>query len=192
MKPIILASNSKYRKDLLSKLAMDFSCIGADIDEDSYKKKSLPAHELATILAYEKAKFIHSKNPDSIVIGSDQVLSFEGNIFGKSGNFDNALKQLKQFTGKTHQLITSVCLLSTDQKIEFTQTVNLTMRNLSDKQLTNYLRKDKPYDCAGSYKIEETGVSLFEKIECDDYTGIIGLPMIRLCTELQKLSYEIF
>lgn len=191
MKKIILASASKYRKELLERLGIDFQCIPADIDEDSFKSKISDPAELAKVLAYEKAKVVFEKHPDAIVIGSDQLGYIDNQILGKTGSFDGSVKQLKLLSGKEHKLLTAYCVISNIKNVLKLNVTKLKMKNLNDLQIKNYLRKDNPFDCAGSYKLELNGISLFENIETVDHTAIIGLPLIELGLDLEEFGVTV-
>ena len=191
MSKIILASSSPYRKALLERLNVEFTCQSPDLDEDSYKQRISDPVKLAETLAFEKANAIFKPNPDSIVIGSDQLVDFEGEILGKAGDLDRAFNQLKRLSGKSHRLITSFCVLSNDNSYTKTVKTTLTMRQLKDEQIKKYLRFDNPIDCAGSYKLELKGISLFDKIETDDHTAIVGLPLLSLGTYLSSIGIPI-
>ena len=121
-----------------------------------------------------------------MIIGSDQLVSFENNILGKPHTKEKAFDQLKSMSGKTHSLLTSVTLINEDKEISFLNETKLTMKSLSDRFIQEYIEKDRPLDCAGSYKIERAGISLFDSIECDDFTAITGLPLIELSKYLQE------
>lgn len=180
MKKLILASASIYRKQLLSRLGLSFECIAADIDEDSYKNLLSDPQEIAEVLAYEKANKILKSHPDCVIIGSDQLAYIDNQILGKTGSIDGSFQQLKLLSGKTHKLITAFCVLSQDKKEQVINITTLKMKDLSDLQIKNYLRADNPIDCAGSYKLELNGISLFNEIDTSDQTAIIGLPLISL------------
>lgn len=191
MAKIILASSSPYRKALLERLGLAFDCVSPDVDEDAFKEKIPDPVELAERLALEKALAVQARHPDAIVIGSDQLLSFEGQNLGKAGSLEKAFTQLKMLSGKTHRLITSYCIISSAGKHVETNITTLKMRDLRDEVIKNYLRADNPIDCAGSYKLELKGISLFEKVETDDHTAIIGLPLLSVGNELTRLGVEI-
>jgi septum formation protein len=187
---LILASTSKYRKELLNKLGFKFKQIGSDVDEENFKQSSNAPISIAQNLAKAKALSVANNYPDDLVIGSDQVCSLGQQIFSKAENFENAMQVLKQLSGKTHQLHTAVSLISVNHNIdiEFIETVDLKMRNLTEIEITNYLKQDHPYDCAGCYKIESYGISLFEEIICADHSAIIGLPLLKLNQHLLQLN----
>jgi septum formation protein len=191
MKKVILASSSPYRKALLKRVLNDFECLSPKLDEDIIKSELNSPLEIANKLAELKALEIYKAHPDKIVIGSDQVCELEGQIFSKPGTIDIAFRQLTKMQGKTHRLITSVCVIWHNEKYKFHNITKLQMLSLSEKQINNYLRNDNPIDCAGSYKLELKGISLFEGIETTDQTAIMGLPLIELSKTLRKLGIEI-
>jgi len=184
MKHLILASTSKYRKQLLEQLQWPFSVMAPDVDETVYKDQMMSPKDLAEKLSYLKAHDVLSKNPDAVVIGSDQVCSLENTIFSKPQNKENALNQLKQMSGRKHQLLTSVTICSSEDSFTWTNITSLTMRMLNDAEIERYLDIDTPYDCAGSYKLESMGIKLFSRIEMSDHTAIIGLPLIEISNTL--------
>lgn len=191
MKKIILASASKYRKELLERLGIDFECIPADIDEDSFKDKISDPEELAKTLAFEKAKVVFDQYPDAIVIGSDQLGYIDNTVLGKTGSFEGSVEQLKLLSGKSHQLLTAYCVMDSVRSVLKLNKTTLKMKNLNDLQIKNYLSADNPFDCAGSYKLELKGISLFEHIDTSDHTSIVGLPLIELGLDLQEFGLVI-
>lgn len=185
-KQLILASTSPYRKELLEKLDLKFVALKPLIDEEKEKRPELDSLQLAQHLAFLKAQSL--AGPNKVVIGGDQVVSFQGKILGKSHNQENAIKQLLSLQGQTHELITAVCLFDENKAIPFVNITKLKMRNLNQEQICRYVELDNPIDCAGSYKIEKSGIALFQSIESEDFTAIQGLPLIQLNSELQKLG----
>ncbi len=190
-KRIILASKSPYRKKLLNQLGIKFDCIPSTLDESILKAKISNPKELTLELALEKAKIIAKKYEDCIVIGSDQVCLFENKILGKTGSLDISFEQLKEMQGKEHELITSYAIVNNEEVIKHTNITKLTMKALSNDQIKFYLNTDNPIDCAGSYKLELNGISLFNKIETTDHTAIIGIPLIQLGKDLTKLGVQV-
>lgn len=190
MKEIILASSSPYRKELLERLGINFKCISPNVNEDKFKKIINDPIELATKLAFEKANEIAKQNPHAIVIGSDQLVNYQNDILGKPGNKKSALKQILRMQGDTHELVTAVCIISDTKQHPILNITKLTMRNLSDQKISEYLDYDSPYDCAGSYKLESRGISLFSKIETSDHTAIIGLPLLEVGNVLNLIDLK--
>lgn len=188
---LILASSSPFRQDLLSRLNIPFESISPDIDE------SVLPNEIATDyvsrLAEEKAYVIAQKHPQSLIIGSDQCAYLDGNILGKPGNHENALKQLQNARGKEVVFYTglSVQQFSTQLKLVDCIKFRVGFRQLSDEQLENYLKTEQPYNCAGSFKSEAYGISLFSYLRGDDPTALIGLPLIRLTSMLEEAGVKV-
>lgn len=191
MKPIILASSSVYRKDLLNKLNIDFTCISPNINESPINDES--PQNLALRLAKEKAQAIQRKHTSHLIIASDQVASFSDQILGKPGNFENTVHQLKQQSGKAVQFFTSICVLDSSSNIchSATDICTVYFKTLTEQQINHYVAIDRPYDCAGGFKSEGVGIALFNKIEGDDPNALIGLPLIKLITLLNKFDIEI-
>ena len=192
MKPkIILASKSPYRKQLLARLGIEFECMPSSFDEAPLKQLIADPKELTAKLALEKANIVAQSHPDTLVIGSDQVAHLEGEILGKTGSYDGSVQQLLKLSGKTHELITSYIILYQGKIVGYTDITQLKMRKLSEEQIKKYLTHDNPIDCAGSYKLELSGISLFEEIKTKDHTAIVGLPLIQLANDLIALGQEI-
>jgi septum formation protein len=191
MKKLILASTSKYRKQLLERLGVPFECIAPNVDEDRYKNQIPDPRELAITLGRLKAQAVSQKFPDAIVIGSDQLAHKDGTILSKPGNMDNAINQLRFLNGSTHELITAVTVIADKQELNIVNTTKLSMKPLTDEQIKKYLSQDKPFDCAGTYKLELKGISLFDRIESEDHTAIIGLPLIETGKVLNQLGMTI-
>lgn len=188
---IILASTSKYRRELLQRLIPQFECRAPGVDEDSFRAPGVLPQTLAGILATAKAEAVSASNPDAIVIGSDQLVDLDGEILGKPGSEDGAVQQLMEMSGRSHRLITAVCVVSPDVQYDVVHFTTLTMRSLSEAEIRRYVNHDQPLDCAGSYKIESLGISLFERIETTDFTSIMGLPLISLSRHLRSLGISV-
>lgn len=191
MKKLILASGSKYRKELLLRLGLNFECISPDIDEDIWKEKILDPQELTLKLSFEKAKVILDKYPDAVVIGSDQLAHIDGKVLGKTGSLEGSIEQLTLLSNKTHRLITSFCVMNSTKIVIKTNITSLKMKHINHLQIKNYLNMDNPIDCAGSYKLELNGISLFENIDSTDHTAIIGLPLINLGMVLEEFGFVV-
>ncbi len=196
-RPLILASSSVYRRSLLERLRLPFACIAPDIDETPHAGE--PPAVTASRLALAKALAVAPANPHALIIGSDQVAELNGApavpgmSLGKPGNHENALRQLQAVRGKRVVFHTAVCLLdaaSGRHHLEVVPTVAL-FRDLSDAQIERYLMLDQPYDCASSAKIESLGVALLHKVESDDPTALIGLPLMTLVGLLKREGVEV-
>lgn len=190
MKELVLASASKYRRELLSRLGLPFVSMTPLIDEEKEKDPTLKPLELAEHLAKLKAQSL--ANSKRVVIGGDQLVAFNNEILGKAHTAENAIKQLLKMQGQSHQLITAVCIATENQIIPFTNITTLKMKKLSREQIEHYVKLDNPIDCAGSYKIELHGINLFEKIDTTDFTAIQGLPLIELSQKLNSLGFGVF
>lgn len=193
---LVLASSSKYRKELLSRLGLPFTTASPDIDETPLPAEA-PA-KTALRLACLKAKAVGKRFPQAVVIGSDQVAECDGEAIGKPGTFENALAQLKKMRGKKVIFHTALCVWNgrdnrPDDTLQKTMVDTcVTFRNLPDDELQAYLKTEEPYDCAGSAKNEALGIVLLEKIESDDPTALTGLPLIALTTMLRRCGVTFF
>ena len=162
------------------------------MDESAVKSVIADPALAATALAKAKAEAVFRKNQDAVVIGADQIATIDGEILDKPGTTENAFRQLRQLAGRTHLLVTAVCVLGpAEQKVEFVDLTRLTMRKLSDEAIFRHIQQDNPLDCAGSYKIESAGIALFQKIETADHSAITGLPLLRLVDVLIDHGIEI-
>lgn len=187
---LILASVSPYRRALLDRLGIPFRCVASEVDEDSAKRAFSDPIELVKHLAIAKAEAVADHFLDAVVIGADQLAILDGDILGKPGQLDCAIEQLERLAGRSHELATALCVVRKStglQRIHIDRT-RLTMRSLSRNEFARYVALDSPVDCAGSYKIESAGITLFERIETDDFTAITGLPMIALTTILREIG----
>jgi septum formation protein len=187
--PLILASSSIYRRDLLARLGLPFEAISPEVDEHPLPNEGVAA--MALRLAIVKATAIAKGHPNAWVIGSDQAADLHGEAIGKPGNFDNALLQLQRMRGHTVHFHTAVCLMRADYSVAMNVTTEVRFRDLPDTTLINYLNLEQPYDCAGSAKCEGMGIALLESIRSDDPTALIGLPLIALSTMLRNAGFEI-
>jgi septum formation protein len=190
-RPVILGSTSRYRKELLSRLQIPFDTAAPNVDETPHPHES--PKDLAMRLALAKAHAVALKNPQAVVIGSDQVADLEGEPLGKPGNHANATLQLQRMRGKTvifQTALSVVCLTTRFEKTDLAA-VKVKFRDLSDSEIESYLLAEEPYDCAGSAKSEGLGIALLESIESDDPTALIGLPLIRTCLMLREAGVNI-
>ena len=187
--PLILASTSVYRRELLTRLRIPFEVISPKVDETPLAGES--TLDLALRLAHAKAQAVATQFPDAWVIGSDQVADLCGAAMGKPGNFDRALAQLQLMRGQTVTFHTALCLMKGASQTTVCIPTEVTFRKLSDDVLENYLHTEEPYDCAGSAKSEGLGISLLEAIKSDDPTALIGLPLIALTGLLRDAGFMI-
>jgi septum formation protein len=188
---LILASTSPYRRALLARLGVPFRCVAPAVDEGALGDPSLSPRALAQRLARAKAERVAAAAPDAVVIGGDQLVSFEGRVFGKPGDAGRAADQLAVMAGRPHELITAVSVVHPGGAFDHTDVTTLWMRPLTRPEVERYVAADRPFDCAGSYKLEQRGVALFERIESADHTAITGLPLIALTTVLRGLGFAI-
>ncbi len=181
MQPIILASSSPYRQELLKKVGIPFSSQAPNIDET--EKKGESPVRLVLRLALEKAQAIHPKTP-SWVIGSDQVAVCKGQVLTKSHTPERAFEQLSHMSGQKVRFITGLCLLNTaDNSYECkVEIVSAYLRPLSPEFIKHYIQTEKPFDCAGSFKVENRGITLVERFSSRDLNALVGLPLIQLVT----------
>lgn len=185
---IILASTSRYRKELLARIGVAFECHAPGVDESKWQSSDLSPREIAETLALEKAKAVQEKFPEAIVIGSDQLAAIGGHVLGKPGDAQRAVLQLQKLSGQTHELITAVTVLNKQRTLTHTDITRLTMENLSTEAIQRYVDIDKPFDCAGSYKIENLGIALFTRIVGEDPSAIQGLPLMAVSRLLRDLG----
>ena len=187
--PLILASTSAYRKELLERLRIPFEVVSPKVDETPLTGES--TLELALRLANAKAAAVSKEHPNAWVIGSDQVADLCGAAIGKPGNFERALAQLQLMRGQTVTFHTALCLMKGATQTTLNIPTEVTFRKLSDDVLESYLLAEEPYDCAGSAKSEGLGISLLESIQSDDPTALIGLPLIALTGLLREAGFLI-
>jgi len=188
---IILASSSVYRKELLERLGLAFTAIKPNINEEHYQDELIDNYVLR--LAKTKAEYVAKNKNKALIIAADQALECDKKILGKPMNENNAKKQLMFMSNKSLYFYTGLCLINTDTKVvqQDVVTYRVDFRHLSKLEIENYLLKEKPFDCAGSFKSEKLGISLIKKMEGDDPTALIGLPLIRLCEMLKKQGIDI-
>jgi len=186
MLPLLLASSSPYRRELLSRLRLPFVCSSPDIDENLLPGES--AIELVKRLAQQKAQALAAQFPGHLIIGSDQVAVLGNQIIGKPHTFERALQQLSASSGKSVSFLTGVALYNSQTGDCQVDCIPFTvhMRNLDREALSRYLHAEQPYDCAGSFKAEGLGVTLFRATEGPDATSLVGLPLIRLVDMLMN------
>lgn len=184
--PLILASTSRYRKELLLRLGLPFEAISPDVDETAGDSE-LP-QSLALRLAIAKAQAIAGTRTTGLVIGSDQVASCRGTILGKPGTHEKAVAQLRLMRGQTTCFDTALALVNaaTGRVQSEVVTIVVVLHPLTDAQIEGYLRLEQAYDCAGSAKSEGLGIALMAKLSGDDPTALVGLPLIALARMLRE------
>ncbi len=191
MQQLILGSSSPFRAELLNKLGLTFIQVSPDIDETPHPGESPAA--LVKRLAESKAREIASTHPEALIIGSDQVAVIDDAILGKPDNHQNAMAQLKSASGREVTFLTGLALLNAKNgHIQSSvEPFSVHFRTLTDNQIDFYLKKEQPYQCAGSFKSEGFGISLFSKLVGDDPNTLIGLPLIRLIAMLQHEDIDV-
>lgn len=188
---LVLASTSPYRRELLSRLGLPFEVARPEVDETPLLNEGPRAQ--AQRLADAKARSVGARMRSAWVIGSDQVAELAGQALGKPGSFERAADQLAAASGHSLQFHTAVTLLrSADGKgMHFCDTTTVRFRELTAAEIERYLHAEQPYDCAGSFKVERLGVSLFESVQCTDPTALVGLPLIALCGALRQAGFTL-
>jgi septum formation protein len=191
MQALILGSSSPFRAELLNKLNLAFGTASPDIDETPLKNEA--PTDLVKRLAEQKATAIAVQHPEALIIGSDQVAVLDGEIIGKPGNHETALAQLRAASGQTVQFLTGLALFNsqTGRMQSLVEPFEVTFKTLSDRQIQFYLEMEQPYQCAGSFKSEGFGISLFKQLRGDDPNSLIGLPLIQLITLLNNEGIDV-
>ena len=187
---LVLASTSPYRAALLERLGLPFEVAPSHVDERAIEREGDPPAVLVRRLARAKAERVARAHPGALVIGSDQAAVIDGAVLGKPGTAERACAQLRAMAGRTHELLTAVCVVAPQGLREHTDVHRLTMRALSDAQIARYVALEQPLDCAGSYKIEGLGAALFGAIEGQDPTAIVGLPLSWTASTLTALGLD--
>lgn len=183
---LILASTSPYRRELLHRLGLPFAVASPQTDESRWPGESPEA--MALRLSEAKARAVAGTHPDALIIGSDQVATVDGLIYGKPGSHERAVDQLRVLSGKTVNFYTGLCLYNARTGVVEVCGVPtlVTFRNLTDEEIERYLRREPAYDCAGSARSEGLGIALLSRIAGDDPNALVGLPLIALCALLRR------
>ncbi len=178
--PLVLASTSPFRRELLARLQIPFDTASPDVEETALPGE--PPEALVTRLAEAKARAVAKNQANALIIGSDQVATIDDRILGKPGGHEQAIEQLRAASGRRVTFYTGLALLNnaSDRLQVSCETFHCHFRRLSDTQIDHYLRREQPYNCAGSFKSEGLGIALFERLEGGDPNTLIGLPLIRL------------
>ncbi len=187
---LILASTSRYRRELLARLRLPFLVVAPDVDETPHEGE--PPAALAQRLAQAKAAAVSALHPNAVVIGSDQVADLDGVAISKPGTHERATQQLRAMSGRAIVFHTAVTVSRRSSGFEATSLVPVTVhfRSLSDAEIENYLRAEQPYDCAGSAKVETLGIALIEALDAPDPTALVGLPLIQTCAMLRRAGID--
>lgn len=190
-RPLVLGSTSRYRRELLSRLRVDFTVESPGVDEAALPDETPRA--LALRLALEKARAVAARHPRAVVIGSDQVADLAGEALGKPGTHERATQQLRAMRGRTVVFQTAVAVVCAETGFEAVDIapVEVRFRDLGDAEIEAYLRAEEPYDCAGSAKSEGLGIALLEAIHSDDPTALVGLPLIRTCRMIRAAGAKV-
>jgi septum formation protein len=188
--PLILGSTSRYRRELLDRLRLPYTCAAPQVDETPLPGEAPAA--LALRLALAKAQAVAALHPQAVVIGADQVADLHGEPIGKPGTHERAVMQLQRLSGQRVVFQTALAIVRADTGHAEAQlaAVVVQFRALSLAEIEHYLRLDQPYDCAGSAKCETLGIALLDAIESDDPTALIGLPLIRTCQMLRRAGLD--
>ena len=190
-RPVVLASTSRYRRELLQRLQIPFETMAPDVDERALPGE--PPDAMALRLALAKAHAVAQSRPDAVVIGSDQVADLYGAALGKPGTHERAVEQLQRMRGQTvvfQTAVAVVCLALNFEQVQLARVV-VRFRQLTDDEIDSYLLLEAPYDCAGSAKSEGLGIALLSSIENDDPTALVGLPLIRTCAMLREAGVRL-
>jgi septum formation protein len=175
----------------MERLGIGFGIQAPLVNEDEWTKHHLSPREHCEQLAVSKVTSVAQSAPGAVVIGCDQLVALDGHVFGKPGTAERAAEQLETMSGRTHELITALAVCVNHQIHRHTDVARLHMRDLSAAEIHRYLETDRPFDCAGSYKLESRGIVLFERIDAADHSAITGLPLIALATILRELGFAI-
>ncbi len=188
---VILASTSRYRAELLQRLKIDFTQLSPDCDETPLHNET--ARELVERLSVTKARSVATQHPECLVIGSDQVAADDNAIYGKPNDHDDAVRQLQALSGRAIKFLTGLCVMhhASGRQLQGVVTTEVQFRHLDNVQIERYLRADKPYDCAASFRSEGYGSSVVDAISSDDPSAIIGLPVILVSKYLDQLGLQL-
>jgi septum formation protein len=188
---IVLASTSRYRRELLNRLQVPFLAVNPGVEESALAGE--PPEAMAIRLATAKARAVASDHPDAIIIGCDQVAVSDGKLVGKPGNHENAVRQLRELSGRDATFYTALCVHNASSGRTATRVVpyRVRFRVLNDAVIQRYLERERPYDCAGSAKSEGLGIALIQRMEGEDPNALVGLPLIALVDLLGEHGVQI-
>lgn len=193
MSRLILASTSPYRRALLKRLGVPFEVMKPPFDEEAAKPAlaHLDVESLSLVLARGKTLSVSNLDPEAIVIGSDQIATLDGERLDKPGTHEGACAQLTRLQGRSHRLVTALVVARGHEVVEHVDVHTLFMRSLTPSQIDDYVRRDAPLDCAGSYKIESLGVALLERVVGEDASAIEGMPLMKLVSMLEGFGVRV-
>ncbi len=192
---IVLASTSRYRRELVGRLGLHVECAAPPYDETSARRAlgPVPVADVVRALARGKALSLGESHPDALIVGADQLGEVDGEALGKPGTEPAARDQLRRLAGREHRLYTAVCVYqpATGRTEEALDVHRLAMRDLTDEAIADYVTRDRPLDCAGAYKVESLGIALFERVSGDDFTAVVGLPLTALVGLLGRFGVRV-
>lgn len=192
---VILGSESRYRRELIGRLGLTVTCMASPFDEEAAKEglSHLPIPERARALAIGKAEALGALHPDALIIGSDQMGEVDGEPLGKPHTAERAREQLRRLAGREHRQHTAVAVhhRASGRTETLVDTHVLVMRALTGQEIADYVSRDAPLDCAGSYRVESLGIALFERISGDDFTAVIGLPLTKVVSLLAGFGVRV-
>lgn len=188
---LVLASTSPYRQELLRRLGLPFETASPEVDETRHADED--PEELVRRLSLEKAKAVAEKYPGALIIGSDQVATLGDTILGKPGTHERAMQQLKAASGQSVTFLTGLALYDSASGRSHTicEPFRVDFRDLGEEEIDDYLRREEPYDCAGSFKSEGLGIALFSLMDGEDPNALVGLPLIQLVSMLQENGVQV-
>ena len=191
MRALVLASTSPYRRALLARLALPFDVVAPDVSEADVADEPAPLR--AQRLALAKAQAVAHQYPEALILGSDQVAALDGRVLHKSGHAARCREQLTALSGKSATFHTACALIGAGARVNLTHldVTTVVFRSLAGAEIERYIEREQPFDCAGSFKAESLGITLFERIDSRDPTALLGLPLIWVAQALRSCGYAL-
>jgi septum formation protein len=191
MRALVLASTSPYRRALLARLALPFDVVAPDVSEADIADEPPPLR--AQRLALAKAQAVAHQYPEALILGSDQVASLGARVLHKSGHAARCREQLTALSGRSATFHTACALVGAGARVNLTHldVTTVVFRTLTSAEIERYIEREQPFDCAGSFKAESLGISLFERIDSSDPTALLGLPLIWVAQALRSCGYAL-
>ena len=185
-RPFVLASTSPYRRALLERLGVAFEIASPQVDEEVLKRDLRDPEALVLALAREKARSLAARFPEALILGSDQAVDLDGEVLGKPGTPEAAVRQLLRLAGREHRLLTAVALhdARSGETRDHTDVHVVRLRSITEAEARDYVLRDRPLECAGAYRVESLGIALVESLRGEDYTAVIGLPLMAVVSLL--------